>query len=741
MITPELIQQTESRFAERQATRQEHEAKIREGAILEADTPERVRQRLRHITSAIVETEGVGLPTAGQPAVPAIERILGRSDFLSVRYFELGVRVARSVGRIHVRTPKGSGFGTGFLVAPQLVLTNNHVFENASVAGDSRVEFDFQEGADGKLRSSIFLNFDPATFFVTDKALDFSLVALKGDVRNLAKLGFNGLSADEGKVIVGEYVSIIQHPSGERKQVALRENQIVDVLDNFLHYKTDTSPGSSGSPVFNDQWEIVALHHSGIPQRDSSGRILTRDGKVWNAGMGEQAVHWIANEGVRISRILKHLQGLTLSGAQATLRKQLLDAEKGWRGDASASELAGALGEAAEIGAGGTAWTLPLPVTIEIGQSASGMQLSATAAPRQAAAPMPRAEAVGNGQHEAVPAEDELAAWRSLESARGSPELAPLPVESALEWLTGPGGGAPAVQDPFGREWVSEVIEPGGESRATSDAYETFGRDDVEKADKIGKHFLDLLRFEVPATLVQMLAARKMRVQTLESATGKLNLDFYPVQVSKLPTVGNKQLTTAELLKRIRLNINNFIDTDYSKFEPYDAIDAPVWNSDSPLGAVLYINIRGPDNAAVLCAHATDRMWRFAALEAPRSGEHPVSGVREFGFRETVKGLIFYTRAADRTTSVPPGLDLIAFSSADRLWRSFQQKIAKFVNGNSGEATVLKPLSEQISWTPVKVMYNLSASGQGRKESSTAPAEVPARDESAVEWLTHQATS
>ncbi len=286
MITPELIQQTESRFAERQAIRQQHEAKIREGAILEADTPERVRQRLRHITSAIVETEGVGLPTAGQPtgpAVPAIERILGRNDLMSVRYFELGVRVARSVGRIHVRTPKGSGFGTGFLVAPQLVLTNNHVFENASVAGDSRVEFDFQEGADGKLRSSIFLNFDPATFFVTDKALDFSLVALKGDVRNLAKLGFNGLTADEGKVIVGEYVTIIQHPSGERKQVALRENQIVDVLDNFLHYKTDTSPGSSGSPVFNDQWEIVALHHSGIPQRDSSGNILTRDGKVWNA--------------------------------------------------------------------------------------------------------------------------------------------------------------------------------------------------------------------------------------------------------------------------------------------------------------------------------------------------------------------------------------------------------------------------------------------------------------------------
>jgi endonuclease G, mitochondrial len=386
MINPELIQQTESRFAERQAIREEREAKIREGAILAADTPERVRQRLQHVARAIVETEGVGLPTSGPPSGPAvnvIERILGKNDLMSVRYFELGVRVARSVGRIHVRTPKGSGFGTGFLVSPQLVLTNNHVLEDASIAGSSKVEFDFQEGPDGKLRTSIFLNFDPASFFVTDKTLDFSLVALKGDVGPIAKMGFNGLSAEEGKVIVGEYVSIIQHPSGERKQLALRENQIVDVLDNFLHYKTDTSPGSSGSPVFNDQWEVVALHHSGIPRKDSSGRILTRDGKVWTSAMGETAIDWIANEGVRISRILKHLQGLSLSATQATLRKQLLDAEKGWCGDVSLKEMTGALAEAA------------------------------------------------------LPAGDELAAWPAFESALApaAPAAVPAREESAEEWL------------------------------------------------------------------------------------------------------------------------------------------------------------------------------------------------------------------------------------------------------------------------------------------------------------------
>jgi endonuclease G, mitochondrial len=346
MITAELIQETEGRFAERQAIRQEHEAKIDSGAVLEADSPDRVRQRIGHLARMVIETEGTGVaalsPDQG-PGLSLLERIMGKNDLMSVRYLELALRIARTVGRVHLRRADGTraGFGTGFLVSPRLLLTNNHVLTDAGIAGTSRVEFDFQEGIDGKLQSSIFADFDPAAFFVTSKPLDFSLVALKGDLRKIAPYGWNGLSAAEGKIIVGEYVSIIQHPSGERKQIALRENQLIDVLDNYLQYRTDTAPGSSGSPVFNDQWEIVALHHSGVPKKDAEGRILTRDGRVYTSSMDESQIQWIANEGVRISQILGHLKGLSLPEAQAGLRKQLLDSEKGWQpGTAAAKELA-----------------------------------------------------------------------------------------------------------------------------------------------------------------------------------------------------------------------------------------------------------------------------------------------------------------------------------------------------------------------------------------------------------------
>lgn len=336
-MTAELLQQTAQRFAERQPARDEHLVKLRAGAVLEADTPDRVRQRVARVARMVIETEGTATSASGEPsgaAQAALERIMGKNDLMSVRYLELALRVSRTVGRVHVKGADGShrGYGTGFLVTPRLLLTNNHVLDSAVSAGASRVEMDFQENAEGRLLTSTFFGFDPATFFATDKGLDFTLVALKGDLAKATTFGWNGLSSAEGKVIVGEYVSIIQHPSGERKQVAIRENRIVDVLESFLHYQTDTSPGSSGSPVFNDQWEIVALHHSGVPKKDVQGRILTRDGKVWTKDMGDQQIQWIANEGVRISRILKHIEGLSLAGAQAALRRQLLESPAGWQG-------------------------------------------------------------------------------------------------------------------------------------------------------------------------------------------------------------------------------------------------------------------------------------------------------------------------------------------------------------------------------------------------------------------------
>jgi V8-like Glu-specific endopeptidase len=48
--------------------------------------------------------------------------------------------------------------------------------------------------------------------------------------------------------------------------------------DKIVQYLTDTEPGSSGSPVFNSQWQVVALHHSGGMLEDPvSKKLLLRN--------------------------------------------------------------------------------------------------------------------------------------------------------------------------------------------------------------------------------------------------------------------------------------------------------------------------------------------------------------------------------------------------------------------------------------------------------------------------------
>ncbi|MER3477440.1 MAG: hypothetical protein C4287_14275, partial [Leptolyngbya sp. ERB_1_2] len=65
------------------------------------------------------------------------------------------------------------------------------------------------------------------------------------------------------KVEPEEFVTVIQHPGGQPKQIAIRENKVLKIgddqdalQDNFLWYASDTAPGSSGSPVLNDNWQV-----------------------------------------------------------------------------------------------------------------------------------------------------------------------------------------------------------------------------------------------------------------------------------------------------------------------------------------------------------------------------------------------------------------------------------------------------------------------------------------------------
>jgi hypothetical protein len=61
------------------------------------------------------------------------------------------------------------------------------------------------------------------------------------------------------------HVYVIGHPLGGSLVYSLDDNLLLDHDGVRVHYRAPTEPGSSGSPVLDRQWELIALHHAGRP--------------------------------------------------------------------------------------------------------------------------------------------------------------------------------------------------------------------------------------------------------------------------------------------------------------------------------------------------------------------------------------------------------------------------------------------------------------------------------------------
>jgi len=159
--------------------------------------------------------------------------------------------------------------------------------------------------------------------------------------------------------------------------LALRENQIVDVLDDFLHYTTDTEPGSSGSPVFNDSWEVIALHHCGVPATDKKATSLRLMGRSGTSSMGEDQKKWAANEGARVSRIIPSMKDGVLASTpemRALLDEALSTPSKIFTTSLETSAMSNQPNinplqnsNAPVIQNGTATWTIPLNISISLG--------------------------------------------------------------------------------------------------------------------------------------------------------------------------------------------------------------------------------------------------------------------------------------------------------------------------------------------------------------------------------------
>jgi endonuclease G len=237
-----------------------------------------------------------------------LERIIDESDLLPVYFLEQGARVQRSVARVVLTKPHrigshtfppGTGWATGFLVAPSLFLTNNHVIPHKDFASKIRMQFNYQLGPDGTEQATESYFPAPSEVYRTNPSLDYTLIRLRPNqvvddpffgnrmIQPGERWGFIPLN-ESPTYLEKQHFNVIQHPSGRRKEVALQNNEIEALFQNVVRYTTDTEPGSSGSPVFNNLWELVALHHAGGEQ-DETGK-------------------WVNNQGIRLDKIVEDLR-------------------------------------------------------------------------------------------------------------------------------------------------------------------------------------------------------------------------------------------------------------------------------------------------------------------------------------------------------------------------------------------------------------------------------------------------
>lgn len=256
------------------------------------------------------------------------EVAIGADTSLPSTFLEVLAKQRRAVGKISTSGTdfmgrSGSWSGTGFMVAKNILLTNHHVLNSADVAGRAAVDFTFEISeadlttgiAEPRGPSARRYRLDPTKLFVTSPVagggLDYTFAWIEDEAE--PTFGSIAMTRSAFSVTERERAFIIHHPNGRGRRVSLDENEVLRITTSAVRYTTDTMPGSSGSPVFNRQGRLIALHHAS-----------TNDPTQLPSG-GTTAV---LNEGIKLSAIVADLESRT-RGAEGAMAQRVLAAVRG----------------------------------------------------------------------------------------------------------------------------------------------------------------------------------------------------------------------------------------------------------------------------------------------------------------------------------------------------------------------------------------------------------------------------
>lgn len=244
---------------------------------------------------------GARKQNTGNEALKAFEQNIGLSTRdidkhsleAKIRVFDQFISLNEWLPKLHqiekqvckIELPRGSG--TGFLVSPSIIVTNYHVIEglidNKYSPQEVSLRFDYKkirpqsEGLNGKvfkLADDWLIGYSPIsssdapfnTGIPSKDELDYALIRIEKPLdRGVIELPNTSLTTFSNNFEAKRPLFIIQHPNGEPMKLAVDVDGILGLNQNEtrLNYKTLTESGSSGSPCFNQNLELIALHHNG----------------------------------------------------------------------------------------------------------------------------------------------------------------------------------------------------------------------------------------------------------------------------------------------------------------------------------------------------------------------------------------------------------------------------------------------------------------------------------------------
>ena len=249
----------------------------------------------------IIPDEGLEFPVRkGLPDIPGLpdaqiipEFIISSPDFEKMRDLPTNsqdYQLGRKVGWFIIPSRNIPGrykSCTGFLVGPDLFMTNHHCIHDTAgllpIAGN-RIYMDYyRDIGDDATRGSITARV--SEIVKMDDVKDYALLRLDRPIGNT--YGWLELDTTTDPDDSSQSVKIIQHPQARSKEIVRRNSQISGLTPTsratfpyILAYRADTEPGSSGSPVFlRDGTGVIAIHFAGL-RNSQTGDPLANIGSL-----------------------------------------------------------------------------------------------------------------------------------------------------------------------------------------------------------------------------------------------------------------------------------------------------------------------------------------------------------------------------------------------------------------------------------------------------------------------------